>query len=118
MLLALMISISACSDTSLVPNNSKSSVPNIKAQSRKQQISKIDGQAILKVNTADLYTTNLFNEVRHKLATQYGHVILQALKKKSSKLKPSKFKRHQTPLVAVRDLKKFAPHVFKSTKCK
>ncbi len=94
-----MISISACSDSSLVPNNSKSSVPNIKAQSRKQQISKIDGQPIIKINAADLYTTHRFINYLDKLAANNGSAILSALKQKSASLK-----KHQTASVGVENL--------------
>lgn len=63
----LTLGMGACSDNSLGPKN------------------KINGN-VIKINADDLYTTNVFKKVRHKLAAKDGCGIIHALKKKAALL--------------------------------
>lgn len=67
-LIALTLSMNACSDSPVDPKG------------------KIDGN-IIKIKAGDLYTTNIFNKVRHKLAAKHGCAIIHAIKKKAASLK-------------------------------
>lgn len=79
-LLALTMSMNACSDNPVQPKG------------------QIDGN-VIKISAADLYTTNIFNKIRHKLAAKDGCDIITALKKKATSLKG-----YQLVSVAVKSL--------------